>query len=302
VDCGTILILVLTMNDPHAGVRNISDTARWMAYFRAMESRRPDALFKDPHAEALAGERGFQIAKILSQANKQEWAWITRTYLFDSFISRLLQDGADMVVNLAAGLDARPYRMGLPSTVQWVEVDFAEIISYKEKILAGNTPRCRLERVALDLSDAQARRALFSDLDARARKIAVVSEGLLVYFAPTDVATLARDLARGSHFQNSIIDLSSTIQLIILQRTLGPLLSEADAAFKFGPPEGVDFFKPFGWDPMEVQGMLKTAAELKRAPEEFLPLLPDPDPVPPTFPWTGVCLLQKQNNRWHTQW
>jgi methyltransferase (TIGR00027 family) len=282
------------MNDPDAGVRSVSDTARWMAYFRAMESRRPDALFRDPFAEALAGERGFQIAKILSQGNKQEWAWVTRTYLFDLFISRLLPDGADMVVNLAAGLDARPYRMELPATLQWVEVDFAEIISYKEKILAGNTPRSRLERVVLDLSDIQARRALFSDLDARARKIAVVSEGLLIYFTPTEVAALARDLACESHFQNWIVDLSSTIQLIILQRTLGQLLNQADAAFQFGPPEGVDFFKPFGWEPREVQGMLKTAAELKRAPEEFLSLLPDPHPIPPTFPWTGVCLLQKQ--------
>jgi methyltransferase (TIGR00027 family) len=294
VSCGTIPISVLPMNDPHAGFRNISDTARWMACFRAMESRRPDALFSDPYAEALAGERGFQIAKILSQGNKQEWAWVTRTYLFDSFISRLLHDGADMVLNLAAGLDARPYRMELPSTLQWVEVDFAEIISYKEKILATNTPRCTLERVALDLSDVEARRAFFSDLDARARNIAVVSEGLLAYFTPTDVAALARDLARGSNFQHWIVDLSSTIQLIILQRTLGPLLSEADAAFKFGPPEGVDFFKPFGWEPREVQGMLKTAAELNRAPKEFLSLLPDPHPIPPTFPWTGVCLLRKQ--------
>jgi methyltransferase (TIGR00027 family) len=282
------------MNDPEAGVRNVSDTARWMAYFRAMESRRPDALLSDPYAEALAGERGFQIANILSQGNKQEWSWATRTYLFDSFISRLLQDGADLVLNLAAGLDARPYRMDLPSTLQWVEVDFAEIISYKEKILASNTPRCRLERVALDLSDVQGRHALFSALDSRARKIAVVSEGLLVYFTPTDVAALARDLSRGSHFQHWIVDLSSTIQLIILQRTLGQLLGEANAAFKFGQPEGVDFFKPFGWEPREVQGILKTAAELKRAPEDFLSLLPDPDPIPPTFPWTGVCLLQKQ--------
>jgi methyltransferase (TIGR00027 family) len=282
------------MNDSDAGVRNVSDTARWMAYFRAMESRRPDALFRDPYAEALAGKRGFQIADILSQGNKQEWSWVTRTYLFDSFISRLVQDGADLVLNLAAGLDTRPYRMDLPSTLQWVEVDFAEVISYKERILANARPRCRLERVALDLSDVQGRRVLFSDLDARAKKIAVVSEGLLVYFTPTDVAALAKDLARGSHFQNWIVDLSSTIQLIILQRTLGQLLGEANAAFKFGPPEGADFFKPFGWEPKEVQGMLKTAAELKRAPEEFLALLPDPDPIPPTFPWTGVCLLQKQ--------
>jgi len=282
------------MNDPVSGIRDVSDTARWMACFRAMESRRPDALFRDPFAEELAGERGFHIAERMSQGPKQEWAWVTRTYLFDSFISRLLQDGADMVLNLAAGLDARPYRMDLPSTLQWVEVDFAGIISYKEEILAGKIPRCRVQRVALDLSDVQGRRALFADLNARAGKIAVLSEGLLVYFTPTDVAALARDLAAASHFQNWVIDLCSTIQLIILQRTLGQVLSEANASFKFGPPEGAGFFKPFGWEPKEVEGTLKTAAKLKRAPEEFLALLPDPDPIPPTFPWTGVCLLEKR--------
>jgi len=39
-----------------------------------------------------------------------------------------------MVVNLAAGLDARPYRMSLPASLQWIEVDLPEILAYKEKI------------------------------------------------------------------------------------------------------------------------------------------------------------------------
>ena len=257
-----------------------------------METRRPDAVFRDPYAERLAGERGFQIANSLAQAKKQEWSWVARTYLFDAFISRLVQDGAELVLNLAAGLDARPYRMELPSALQWVEVDFPEIISYKEKVLADDRPRCRLERAALDLSDLQGRRALFHALDARANKIAVLSEGLLIYFTPEEVADLARDLAIGKHFQSWTVDLSSTIQLIIMQRTIGTQLAEANAAF--GPPEGVDFFKPYGWEAQEVRGMLETAAELHRAPQEFLSLLPEPRPIPPTFPWTGVCLLQKR--------
>jgi methyltransferase (TIGR00027 family) len=222
-----------------------------------------------------------------------DWAWVARTYQFDAFVSGLVRDGADLVLNLAAGLDARPYRMELPATLQWVEVDLPEMISYKEEILQNEKPRCRLERVALDLSDVQGRRALFSALDARADKIAILTEGLLIYLAPEDVAALARDLAFGRHFQNWTIDLSSTIQMILMQRTIGMRLSEAKLAFKFGPPEGVDFFKPYGWEPKEVRGMLQIAAECKRAPEEFLSLLPDPNPIPPNFPWTGVCLLQK---------
>jgi methyltransferase (TIGR00027 family) len=281
------------MDPANSSVRNISDTARWVAYFRALETQRPDALFRDPFAERLAGERGFQIASTLAQGNKHEWAWVARTYLFDQFISREIQKGTDLVLNLAAGLDARPYRMDLSSTLQWVEVDFPDIVSYKDEILENEKPKCELERISLDLSDAPGRRALFKQLNGRAKKITVVSEGLLIYFSADEVASLARDLALGDHFQSWIIDLASPGQLKLMQRSTGKQLSEANAAFKFGPPEGANFFVPFGWKPVNIQGFLKTAAQLGRAPQELLSLLPEPKGPWVNYPWTGVCLLQR---------
>ncbi len=282
------------MSDSNAGVRNVSDTARWVAYFRAIETKRPDALFKDPFAERLAGERGFQIANTLEQGNKHEWAWMARTYLFDIFVSRVVKEGADLILNLAAGLDARPYRMDLPAALQWVEVDFPEIISYKEEILAGEQPKCVLERVALDLSQVAERRALFAALNGRARKIAVMSEGLLIYFATEEVRGSSSGPGQAVRiFANWIVDLASPRQLKAMQESTGKQLNEANAAFKFGPPEGADFFKPFGWEPKDVRGMLKTAAEFNRAPDELSVLLPEPKTISPNFPWTGVCLLQK---------
>lgn len=281
------------MNQPSSSVRNISDTARWVAYFRARETQRADALFRDPYAERLAGEHGFQIANTLPDGNKHEWAWVSRTYLFDQFLARGIQEGATLVINLAAGLDARPYRMQLPPTLQWVEVDLPEIISYKAEVLSNETPKCRLERISLDLSDGAARRKLFAALDSRAGKIMVASEGLLIYFTAEEVASLARDLAARSHFQNWVIDLASPGQLKLMQRSTGKQLSEAGAAFKFGPPEGPKFFVPHGWEPIDVQGMLKTAAQFKRAPAELLSLLPEPKGTPGNYPWTGVCLLKK---------
>lgn len=281
------------MDPANSSVRNISDTARWVAYFRALETQRPDALFRDPFAERLAGERGFQIAGTLAQGNKHEWAWVARTYLFDQFISREIQKGTDLVLNLAAGLDARPYRMDLSSTLQWVEVDFPDIVSYKEEILENEKPKCGLERISLDLSDAPGRRALFKQLNGRAKKITVVSEGLLIYFSADEVSSLARDLAVGEHFQSWIIDLASPGQLKLMQRSTGKQLSEANAAFKFGPPEGANFFVSCGWKPTDIQGFLKTAAELGRAPEELLSLLPEPKGPLVNYPWTGVCLLKR---------
>lgn len=282
------------MNAQNLTVRGVSDTAHWVAYFRALETRRPDALFRDPYAERLAGAHGFQIANTLPDGNKHEWAWVARTCLFDQFLSRAIQGGADLVVNLAAGLDARPYRMQLPAALQWVEVDLPEIVAYKEEILGNEKPRCRLERISLDLSDVPARRELFAELDARAKKVVVASEGLLIYFTTEEVASLAKDLGAGKHFKSWIIDLASPGQLRLMQHTTGKQLSEAGAAFKFGPAEGANFFTPYGWEPKDVQGMLKTAAQFKRAPAELLALLPEPKGNPGNYPWTGVCLLERR--------
>lgn len=282
------------MIETTSSVRNVSDTARWVAYFRARESERPDALFRDPYAARLAGERGFKIANTLPEGNSNEWAWVARTYLFDKFLAAEIEKGADLVLNLAAGLDARPYRMDLPPALQWVEVDFPEIVSYKEEMLAGEQPKCHLKRLSLDLADESARRELFNDLNGRAKKIVVLTEGLLIYFTPEQVASFARDLAANSHFQSWIIDLASPGQLRLMQRTSGAQLSEAGAAFKFGPAEGAKFFAAHGWNPIEVQGLLKTAAQFKRSPKGLLPMNVDSlEGVPANFPWTGVCLLNK---------
>jgi methyltransferase (TIGR00027 family) len=282
------------MDQAKSSVRNISDTARWVAYFRARETQRPDALFRDPFAERLAGERGFEIANSLAQGNKHEWAWVARTYLFDQFLLREIQAGAELVVNLAAGLDARPYRMEIPATLQWVEVDFPEIVSYKQEILGNEKPKCSLERVSLDLSDVPARRTFFAEMNARAKNIVVMTEGLLIYFTPEDVASLARDIAAAEHIRSWLIDLASPGQLKLMQRSTGKQLSEADAAFRFGPAEGANFFSPHGWDPKDVQGFLKTAAQLGRAPAELLALLPEPKVIAGNYPWSGVCQLKRR--------
>jgi len=272
----------------------VSDTARWVAYFRAMETKRPDALFRDPFAGRLAGERGFALADTLVDGKNNEWAWVARTYLFDEFVKRQIAEGADLVVNLAAGLDARPYRMNLPAQLRWIEVDFPEIIAYKEEVLAGEKPECRLERIGLDLADWEARRKLFARLDGEAKAIVVITEGLLIYFTPEEVGAFAKDLANGAHFASWIIDLASPGQLKLMQRTTGMQLSEAGAAFKFGPAEGPDFFKAFGWESADVQGLLRTAYSFKRSPAGLLPLAAERERAPGNFPWTGVCLLKKR--------
>src|SRR5207253_2907116 len=115
--------------------------------------------------------------------------------LDDLLLETLEATGADLVLNLACGLDARPYRLPLPPDLRWVEVDFPPVLAHKDALLKDETPRCRLERRACDLADVSARRALFAELGASASHILVVSEGLLLYLDPQDVASLAEDLS-----------------------------------------------------------------------------------------------------------
>ncbi len=284
-------------------IRNVSDTARWVAVYRADESARPDALFRDPYAKRLAGERGEQIANGAQIADapgfqrKNAWPFVARTVAMDEVIAAEVARGADTVVNLAAGLDARPYRMALPAALQWIEVDLPGILDYKEEVLRDEEPACALERVRLDLANVEERRALFAQLGGRAKKALVVSEGLLIYLTAEEVGALARDLAATAGFQRWLLDLVSPGLLQMMQRQMGKHLEAAHAPHKFGPPEGPAFFAPHGWKPAEVRSILKTAARIKRLPFllRLLALLPESNGPQGNRMWSGVCLLEKSH-------
>ena len=276
-------------------IQNISDTALWAAIYRARETERPDALSRDPFARRLTGERGDRIARQMRAHDKHEWAWVMRTVLFDRFIAERIAVGADMVVNLAAGLDARPYRMALPPALEWIEVDLPALLDYKEEILRGEKPVCRLERVRMDLSDVAARRELFGRLGRRAKGALLITEGLLIYLTAEEVGALAEDLARPEGFRHWVLDVASPGLLRLLQREVGAALAEAKAPLKFGPPEGPKFFERHGWRPVSVESPLKAAARAKRLSFllKLFAMLPESPGPQGNRPWSGICLMEK---------
>jgi len=282
------------MTEP--AIQHISDTARWAAAFRARETERKNALFRDPFARRLAGERGEEIAKATPFHEKHSWSWVTRTYLFDRIVSEQVGQGVDMVVNLAAGLDARPYRMRLPASLKWVEVDLPGILDYKEELLRAEKPACSLERVRLDLSDAEMRRSLFGRLARGAAKALVITEGLLIYLRAEEVAALADNLNLFPAFKRWVLDIASPGLLRMLQKNTSQQISRDVSPLQFAPAEGPDFFARHGWKLAEVHSILKTAAGLKRLGfvMRLLALLPESPTRSGSRPWSGVCLLARQ--------
>lgn len=251
-------------DDPLHPVAHVSDTALWVAVHRATESTRKDALFRDPYAERLAGERGRRIVSQLDAAKGSAWSIITRTAVLDELIMAAIRDGADTVLNLAAGLDTRPYRLSLPSSTRWIEVDFAAMITYKESKLVDARPQCALERIALDLTDRTARQRLFARVNEESRQVLVITEGLLIYLTQDDVAALAEDLHAAPHFRQWIADVLTAELLEWLLKTHFKTFASGSVRMHFAPPGGIAYFERFGWRAQTVRRMTVESRRLKR--------------------------------------
>jgi methyltransferase (TIGR00027 family) len=276
---------------PEPLISNVSDTARWMAVYRAAESARPDALFDDSYAERFAGDRGRAIAAVTPRLARNGWSWVTRTKLIDDFVAEAVKGGCGRVVNLATGFDTRPYRLDIGAEVEWIEADLPEIINEKQRLLAGETARCQLSRVAVDLADAPSRQAFLADATSGSRNTLVITEGLLLYLDEQQVCALAHDLRR-NEIDGWITDL---VAPAVIRKMMRQMPSLDKAPMKFEPSSGVAFFERQGWTVAAIRSILKAAGRWKRLPIVLRPIAHLPDPNPRKLahaPWTGVIRLE----------
>jgi O-methyltransferase involved in polyketide biosynthesis len=189
------------MNAPMASgllISHVSDTARWVAAYRASETGRRNPLFADPYASVFAGARGAAIAHQVKRIMHNGWPIVARTRAIDDLVASCIAEGCDRVINLAAGFDMRPYRLELLADLIWIEADLRAITAEKNARLQGVPARCRLVREAIDLADQHARSAFLSRSLAGAGSALVITEGLVHYLRGEDVRGLASDLGHSS--------------------------------------------------------------------------------------------------------
>jgi methyltransferase (TIGR00027 family) len=172
-------------------------TSRWMAAARARESERPDRLFNDPLAAALAGPEGFAWLDRMEPAARLGGPGlyaVVRTRFFDDFLLHASQrTGARQLIILAAGMDARAFRMEwLPGT-RLYELDRPEVLATKDAVIAraGAHPTCERRAIAADLERPSWSAALL-DAGYEVREPSVwLAEGVFFYMteAAVGVAT-----------------------------------------------------------------------------------------------------------------
>ena len=185
-----------TDNDSWDLASSVGATATLVAAARAAATRLPDPLIDDPYAEPLvravgvdfftrmaAGDIGTdQAAMGISRMTANMAA---RTRYFDEFFTRAADAGLRQAVILAAGLDARAFRLAWPPDMVAYEIDQPEVVAFKSDTMAelGVTPTCVRRTVAMDLRNDWATGLRGAAFDPN-KPTAWSAEGLLGYLPP----------------------------------------------------------------------------------------------------------------------
>jgi methyltransferase (TIGR00027 family) len=243
-------------------VKDTFDTARMTAFCRALESERKNACVCDPYARLLADKRGEEIVRAMG-GQSIIWPIVVRTCIYDEIIMRLAkQKEIDTVINLAAGLDTRPYRLSLPPSLCWIEVDFPDVLAYKQEKLAKERTVCELTHVPLDVADDQARKAFLSKVSKETKRALVLTEGLLIYLTAEKVSSIAADLREQDTIRWWLTELISPRALEHDNKRWNTIVAE-EAQTHFAPPGGLEFFQLLGWRTTEFHSVITEGLRLK---------------------------------------
>ena len=196
------------MSLSHGEITHVSDTALMVAACRALEFECADGFVHDPFAARLAGERGMAMLRALPQPGMMRFGIGVRSRFMDELLLlALASEPIATVLSVGCGLDTRPWRLELPPDLRWIEVDFADLLDYKEALMSGETPRCRRERITADLNDAAERRTIYAAVGPA--PALMITEGLLMYLPASTVEELAAEAWQQSGIAQWMSDITT---------------------------------------------------------------------------------------------
>jgi methyltransferase (TIGR00027 family) len=240
----------------------VATTSRAAAAYRALESERPDRLFYDPWASALAGQEGFAMIHFLARRFPQQWGegveadMAIRTRFFDDLAVRGSREGVSQVVLVGAGMDSRAFRLSwLPGTTLY-ELDRPELLALKEEVLQREGARAGCRRVPLgaDLEGDWAGALLAAGFSAREPSL-WLAEGFFYYLDEPGVrhvlAQLSSIAASGSRLAANLPSRSILTGLRV-QESLRTL-AERGMAWRFGTDDPEGLLADHGWQALVTQ-------------------------------------------------
>jgi methyltransferase (TIGR00027 family) len=274
-------------------ITHVSDTALMVAACRAHETALEDAFLCDPFAARLAGERGLAILRALPHSNVAQMGLAIRTRFVDELLLGALRDyPIATVLSAGCGLDTRPWRLDLQRNLRWIEIDFADVLDYKDRLMSDETPRCRHERLTIDVNDPVQRRAMYEACGSA--PALMITEGLLLYLPASTVEALASESSNQSGVRHWISDVTTSAFSRVLgggADTMQPI-RHVQASDALNGEEILQVVGRHGWTTSSQRSYITDVGfALERVRRMMGGAIPPPLPYPPGDP-TGVhCFL-----------
>jgi methyltransferase (TIGR00027 family) len=233
-------------------------TSRWIAAARALEteSRRP--LFNDPLARELAGEAGFammdSMRASIGAANfsgPDPYLSIRTRFFDDVLVSAVTDAPVRQVVIVAAGMDARAFRLEWPEGVVLFEIDRADVFEYKEPVVErlGAHARCDRRIVRADVSADWVDRLVAAGFD-REEPSAILVEGLLFYLEEATVPHVMRTIGElaSEHSWLAMDFVNAEMLTSPFVASYMARLREVGCPWTFGVTDPEGFVSDYGWE------------------------------------------------------
>ncbi|MFI6041973.1 class I SAM-dependent methyltransferase [Nocardia sp. NPDC051321] len=260
-------------------VSRVGRTALFVAVSRAAESKRPDALIHDEFAALFITASGDPDANALIN-DPELWAQSPlstgfiglRSKFFDSLFLTAAENGVRQAVILAAGLDARAYRLDWPQGMVVYEIDQPKVLDFKREVLAdeGATPKADRREVAVDLRENWPAALIDAGFDPTMPTV-WSAEGLLTYLpgaAQDELFTRIDQLsAPGSSLASDTVDIDDDFKQLADQQAAqlrDTPLEQVDLTELFYTDERAD---PAEW--LTKQGWTATTASSGELAERY---------------------------------
>lgn len=150
---------------------------------KALDNRLPDPILGDQFAEQAMRGLDPEYDRRRFGTSQMGLVAVVRAKAHDDWARSFLAEHPDAVVlHLGCGLDARPYRIDPPATVDWYDLDHPSVIELRQQLLP---PREHCTLIGADVTDLT-----WLDRVPHDRPTLVIAEGLVPYLTDTDVRRL----------------------------------------------------------------------------------------------------------------
>jgi methyltransferase (TIGR00027 family) len=264
-------------------ITHVSDTALMVAACRALETDSPDGFVRDPFAARLAGERGMAILRALPQPEMMRFGIGVRSRFIDELVlETLASEKIATVLSLGCGLDTRPWRLDVPVELRWIEVDFADMLDYKNALMSAETPRCRREFISADVNDAAQRRNIYAAVGPA--PALMITEGFLMYLPGATVHALAAETSQESGITHWISDITTTAFMKAISMNTPQSVRDVQASDSLNGEQILESIRSQGWRTAARRSYITDMAFAMERVQRMFGDRPKPDGPPPVTP------------------